>query len=62
MVYAWVSEFNRRSLAALRKQGYREAGYFAWEDLSDDGFTGGIYLDLLASEWRAARAEIGNRK
>lgn len=55
MVYAWVSEFNPRSLAALTKQGYREAGYFAWEDLSDTGFTGGIYLDLLASEWRAAR-------
>lgn len=55
MVYCWVSEFNARSLASVRKQGYRVAGYFAWEDLSDTGFTGGIYLDLLASEWRAAR-------
>ncbi len=55
MVYCWISEFNPRSMASVRKQGYREAGYFAWDDLSDDGFTGGVYFDLLASEWRAAR-------
>jgi RimJ/RimL family protein N-acetyltransferase len=55
MTYAWVSEYNPRSLAATRKHGFREAGYFAWEDLSDDGYCGGYYMDLLASEWRAAR-------
>lgn len=55
MIYAWVSEFNLRSLAATRKRGYREAGYLAWEDLSPTGYCGGFYLDFLASEWRAAR-------
>ena len=55
MVYSWVSEFNARSAAALRKQGYREAGYFAWSDLYQGNFTGGWYFDLLAAEWRAAR-------
>jgi RimJ/RimL family protein N-acetyltransferase len=55
MVYSWVSEFNTRSAAALRKQGYREAGYFAWADLYQGNFTGGWYFDYLADEWRAAR-------
>ena len=55
MIYAWVSEFNLRSLGATRKRGYREAGYLAWEDLSPSGYCGGFYLDFLASEWRAAR-------
>lgn len=55
MVYSWVSEFNTRSTAALLKQGYREAGYFAWAHLLRGSYTGGRYFDLLASEWRAAR-------
>lgn len=55
MVYSWVSEFNARSAAALRKQGYREAGYFAWADPYQGNFTGGWYFDYLADEWRAAR-------
>lgn len=55
MIYAWVSEFNLRSLGATRKRGYREAGYLAWEDLAPSGYRGGFYLDFLASEWRAAR-------
>ncbi len=54
-VFSWVSEYNSRSAAALRKQGYREAGYFAWADFYQDGFTGGFCFDYLASEWRAAR-------
>ncbi len=54
-VYSWVSEYNTRSAAALRKQGYRDAGYFAWSDFHKDGFTGGFAFDYLASEWRAAR-------
>ncbi len=54
-VFSWVSEYNTRSAAALRKQGYREAGYFAWADFYKDGFTGGFCFDYLASEWRAAR-------
>lgn len=55
MVYSWVSEFNTRSSAALLKQGYREAGYFAWSHAYRGNYLGGRYFDLLASEWRAAR-------
>jgi RimJ/RimL family protein N-acetyltransferase len=55
MVYSWVSEFNTRSAAALLKQGYREAGYFAWAHPYKGNYTGGWYFDYLASEWRAAR-------
>jgi diamine N-acetyltransferase len=54
-VFSWVSEYNTRSATALRKQGYRDAGYFAWSDFYKDGFTGGFCFDYLASEWRAAR-------
>jgi RimJ/RimL family protein N-acetyltransferase len=55
MVYAWVSEFNNRSAAALRKQGYRDAGYVAWSAYHGTELYGGLVFDLLASEWRAAR-------
>ena len=55
MVFSWVSEFNTRSAAALRKQGYRDAGYNAWGDYHGTELYGGYCFDLLASEWRAAR-------
>jgi RimJ/RimL family protein N-acetyltransferase len=55
MVFSWVSEFNARSAAALRKQGYRDAGYIAWGDYHGTELYGGLHFDLLASEWRAAR-------
>jgi ribosomal-protein-alanine N-acetyltransferase len=55
MVYSWVSEFNTRSAAALRKQGYRDAGYIAWGDYHGTELFGGLHFDLLASEWRASR-------
>lgn len=55
VVYSWVSEFNARSAAALRKQGYREAGYYAWSDYHGTDLYGGLLFDLLASEWRASR-------
>lgn len=55
MIYSWVSEANTRSAAALRKQGYRDCGYLAWEDLHTNGLAGAWIFDLLASEWRAAR-------
>ena len=55
LIYSWVSEFNTRSSAALLKQGYREAGYFAWAHLYQGNYLGGRYYDLLASEWREAR-------
>jgi RimJ/RimL family protein N-acetyltransferase len=61
LVYSWVSEFNTRSCAALRKQGYRDAGYIAWGDYHGTELYGGLLFDLLASEWRAARSQYAAR-
>lgn len=55
LVYSWVSEFNARSAAALRKQGYREAGSITWGNYHGAELYGVLLFDLLASEWRAAR-------
>jgi RimJ/RimL family protein N-acetyltransferase len=55
MIYSDVSETNPRSAAALRKQGYRLAGYTAWRSFVAGGLGGSWVFDLLASEWRAAR-------
>jgi RimJ/RimL family protein N-acetyltransferase len=52
MLESWVRFENTRSAAALRKQGYREAGAFAWTSYRDARFTSFIVFDLLASEWR----------
>lgn len=54
-VSSWISEYNTRSIAAIRKQGYRDAGYFAWGDFRGTDLYGGYCFDLLASEWQAAR-------
>ena len=58
-IYAYVAETNPRSAAAVRKQGYRDAGYLAWDAFAPDGLCGGWMFDLLASEWRAARDAAG---
>jgi N-acetyltransferase len=55
MIWAWVKERNPRSQAALRKQGYRDAGRFTWSGFGPDGFEHARMFDLLATEWRAAR-------
>ena len=55
MIWAWVSARNPRSQAALRKQGYRDAGRFTWSGYAPDGFADALMFDLLASEWRVAR-------
>jgi RimJ/RimL family protein N-acetyltransferase len=55
MIWAWVSERNPRSQAAIRKQGYRDAGRFTWTGYGPDGFENALMFDVLASEWRAAR-------
>jgi len=55
MIWAWVKERNPRSQAALRKQGYREAGRFSWSGYGPDGFENARMFDLLATEWRATR-------
>ena len=39
--------------AALRKQGYREAGRDHWIAFRDGRFVSFVAFDLLASEWRA---------
>jgi RimJ/RimL family protein N-acetyltransferase len=59
MIWAWVSARNPRSQAAIRKQGYRDAGRFTWSGYGPDGFDNALMFDLLASEWRAARAGVG---
>jgi RimJ/RimL family protein N-acetyltransferase len=46
---------NTRSAAALRKQGYRDAGIFHWTGVKNAEFTFSVTFDLLAEEWRAMR-------
>lgn len=55
MLWSWVKEQNQRSQAALRKQGYRDAGLNTWCGFGPEGFDSARMFDLLASEWRAAR-------
>lgn len=50
---SWVLYENTRSAAALRKQGYRDAGRISWLFPRDGGFTSMCVFDLLADEWRA---------
>lgn len=44
---------NTRSAAALRKQGYRDAGRSTWTHPAGGTFGNVAFFDLLASEWRA---------
>lgn len=55
MVRSYVWEPNTRSAAALRKQGYRDAGRVSWTGLKDGQYASELLFDLLAEEWRAAR-------
>jgi RimJ/RimL family protein N-acetyltransferase len=57
MIWSWVKERNPRSQAALRKQGYRDAGRFTWTGYGPDGFENARMFDLLATEWQSARDE-----
>ncbi len=50
---SWVMFQNPRSAAALRKQGYREAGRYHWIEFRDGRFVSFLVFDLLASDWRA---------
>lgn len=57
---SWVFFPNTRSAAALRKQGYKEAGREHWLLQSEGHFGSFATFDLLAAEWRAIpRREIG---
>jgi RimJ/RimL family protein N-acetyltransferase len=55
MIWSWVKDRNPRSQAALRKQGYRDAGRMHWIEFGPEGFADARMFDLMASEWRAAR-------
>ena len=52
-VQSYVLEENLRSAAALRKQGYTEAGRLFWKFLSNGSFQNQIVFDILADDWRA---------
>jgi RimJ/RimL family protein N-acetyltransferase len=55
---SYVMFENTRSAAALRKQGYKEAGRKCWLTLRNGRFVNFVTFDLLADEWRAMpRAE-----
>ncbi len=53
MVQSWVYFQNTRSAAALRKQGYREAGRINWLYPNKGTLDNFVLFDLLAEEWRA---------
>lgn len=53
MVHSWVYFPNTRSAAALRKQGYREAGRVNWLYSHQGNLDNMVVFDLLAEEWRA---------
>lgn len=59
MVRSFVFSLNGRSAAALRKQGYRDAGHLNWGGIAglDGNLAGDFAFDLLAEEWRAARQQ-----
>lgn len=61
MVESWVYFENTRSAAALRKQGYREAGQINWLYPQNGRFNNMVTFDLLASEWRAMPRETTNQ-
>ena len=55
MVRSQAWEFNKPSCAALRKQGYRDAGRLNWTGVKNGGFADDLLFDLLGREWREAR-------
>ena len=59
VITSYVWDYNHRSQAAVRKQGYRDAGRLRWRQTTDEGFADFIVFDLLASEWRARVNENG---
>lgn len=53
MVQSWVYYPNTRSAAALRKQGYTEAGQINWLYSHQGKLDNFVVFDFLAEEWRA---------
>lgn len=54
---SWVYFQNTRSAAALRKQGYTEAGRINWLYPNKGTLDNFVIFDLLAEEWRAMPRE-----
>ncbi|HWK79628.1 MAG TPA: GNAT family protein [Thermomicrobiales bacterium] len=48
-----VSTDNPRSAAALRKQGYLEAGVIPWVEMDNGRFSGDVIFHLTAERWRS---------
>lgn len=57
MLQSWVYFANTRSAAALRKQGYKEAGRINWLYTHEGNLANMVVFDLLATEWRAMPRE-----
>ena len=55
VLYSWVWEPNKRSAAALMKQGYQPAGKLLRQDLKDGVYYGALMFDIKRDEWVAAR-------
>jgi len=53
VLQSWVFFPNTRSAAALRKQGYTEAGRIHWRFANDGSWDSFVVFDILAREWRA---------
>ena len=53
LLVSTIWSFNPRSQAAIRKQGYRDAGRYQWLRPGPHGMDYMVVFDLLASEWRA---------
>jgi RimJ/RimL family protein N-acetyltransferase len=53
MIRSHVIFPNTRSAAALRKQGYQEAGRYNWDFNLNGTYGNAVVFDLLAEEWRA---------
>ena len=55
-VHSWVWGPNTRSQAALRKQGYRDAGRTFWAGTQHGQYTHACLFDFLADEWHEMTA------
>jgi len=62
MLQSWVFFDNTRSAAALRKQGYKEAGRINWLYANKGTLDNMVVFDLLAEEWRAMPREAWEPK
>lgn len=60
MSYVW--EPNARSAAALRKQGYKPAGRYKFEDVKDGVYRDSLLFDVLREDWLAARETLDARR